>query len=324
MLAQWDPDRVTFMEADCSSYALGGCLSRMDEEGRVRLVAYYSRCLNGAEANYPIHDKEMLAIVSCLKEWQAELQSVANPFTIYTDHKNLNYFTTKRLLNERQVRYNDLLQQFSYNLKWRPGSACQRPDALSRRDQDKLGNLSDERVMGRVMRLLPPIQINPTSLTNIEDQNLKGTDPASLARIFEDDELQVLWKRGVESDKDWQRARNAVRAGERGFPPDQAYKLSANIAECTVAADSVLRGRENRIWVPEYEPLRTAIMQRIHDSSLTGHPGKDSMVSMILRRWFWPKLRNSVRQFIRNCDVCGRATVWREAKAGFLKSLPIP
>lgn len=324
VLAQWDPDRKTILEADCSGYALGGCLSQIDATGTVRPIAYYSRRLNGAEVNYPIHDKEMLAIVSCLKEWQAELQSVTNAFTIFTDHKNLNYFSSKRLLNERQVRYNDLLHRFNFNLEWRPGNACQRPDALSRRDQDKLGNLSDERVMGRVMQLLPSIQTNPTALSNEEEKNPENTDPAISANIFEDEELQQLWKRGVEADKDWQRARDAVRAGERGFPPDLACKLSANIAECTVAADNVLRGRENRIWVPDYEPLRTGIMQRIHDSSLTGHPGKDTMVSMILRRWFWPKLRNSVRQFIRNCDVCGRTTVWREAKAGFLRPLPIP
>ena len=35
-------------------------------------------------------------------------------------------------------------------------------------------------------------------------------------------------------------------------------------------------------------------------------------------------MRESVRRFIRNCDVCGRTTVWREAKAGLLRSLPIP
>ena len=115
-----------------------------------------------------------------------------------------------------------------------------------------------------------------------------------------------------------------MQAGEKGFPPDLAHKLTANIAELTVAADSILRGRENRVWVPNYEPLRTKIMQQLHDSHLTGHPGKDTMVGMILRRWFWPKLRESVRQFIRNCDICGRTTVWREAKAGFLRSLPIP
>lgn len=145
-----------------------------------------------------------------------------------------------------------------------------------------------------------------------------------MANLFDDKNIQGLWKQGVESDKDWKRARDAVAASERGFPPDLVTKLTANIAECTVAADSVLRGRENRIWVPDYESLRTAIMQLTHDSHLTGHPGKDTMVGIILRRFFWPKLRDSVRQFIRNCGVCGRTSVWREAKAGFLRSLPIP
>ncbi|KAI0993004.1 hypothetical protein K3495_g15180 [Podosphaera aphanis] len=117
VLAQWDPDRDTIMEADCSGYALGGCLSQVDDQKRLRPVAYFSKRLSGAESNYPIHDKEMHAIVTCLREWQAELMSVSRPFTILSDHKNLNYFTTKQLLNERQIRYNDVLQQFNFTLK---------------------------------------------------------------------------------------------------------------------------------------------------------------------------------------------------------------
>ena len=35
-------------------------------------------------------------------------------------------------------------------------------------------------------------------------------------------------------------------------------------------------------------------------------------------------MRAAVRRFIRNCDVCGRTTIWREAKAGIIRSLPIP
>ena len=141
VLAQWDPDRETVLEADCSGYAMGGCLSQFDDQMRLRPVAYFSKKLNSAESNYPIYDKEMLAIVSCLREWQAELNSVARPFKIMTDHKNLSYFTTKRLLNERQTRYNDILQHFNYVLEWRAGSSCERPDALSRRDQDKVSVL---------------------------------------------------------------------------------------------------------------------------------------------------------------------------------------
>lgn len=76
--------------------------------------------------------------------------------------------------------------------------------------------------------------------------------------------------------------------------------------------------------MPEYEPLRTAIMQNFYDSYLSGHPGRDTMYGILLRRWLWPKMRESVRRFVRNCDVCGRSTVWREAKAEFLRSLPIP
>ena len=209
-----------------------------------------------------------------------------------------------------------MLQSYNFILKWRPGNYCERPDALSRRDQDKPIGVNDERTAGRIIQLLLPIRMNSAEILN--------NDLSHSAAIFDDDELQTLWKQGVESDQDWRRARDAVLAGERGFPPEIAIKYKANIAEFNVAADNVLRGRDNRIWVPDYEPLRTAIMQRIHDSHLTGHPGKDTMVGIILRRWFWPKLREVVRRFIRNCDVCGRTSVWREAKAGFLRSLPVP
>lgn len=324
VLTQWDPDRDTVLEADCSGYALGGCLSQFDSNGTLRPVAYYSRRLTSAEFNYPIHDKEMLAIVSCLREWQAELQSVAKPFTILSDHKNLSYFSTKRLLNERQVRYNDLLYQFKFVFKWRPGDVSERPDALSRRDQDKPRDLTDERNAGRVIKLLPAKLIEATeSTTNNRESNTENNQIIN-TKVFEDNELQILWEKGIDFDKDWCRARNAIQKGERGFPPDLANKFTINIAECTVAADEVIRVRNNRIWVPDYEPLRTSIIQKTHDSYLGGHPGRDTMVGIILRRFFWPKLRESVRQFIRNCDVCGRSTVWREAKAGFMRSLPIP
>jgi hypothetical protein len=64
--------------------------------------------------NYQIPDKELLAIVSSIREWKAELQSLAKPFTILTDHENLKYFATKRLLNERQIRYSEFLEQFRF------------------------------------------------------------------------------------------------------------------------------------------------------------------------------------------------------------------
>ena len=63
------------MEADCSGYALGGVLSQEGSDGRRHACAFHSRRLSLAEYNYPIHDKEMLAIMSCLEAWSAELRS---------------------------------------------------------------------------------------------------------------------------------------------------------------------------------------------------------------------------------------------------------
>lgn len=266
----------------------------------------------------------MLSIISCLQEWRAELLSVAISFTILTDHKNLSFSTSKRLLNERQVRYYSTLRQFNFAIKWRPGTTSDRLDALSRRDQDKPTGIDDERTAGRIIQLLPSIEASPITMQKSHKNNDDNEDPAAGAILFENDELQILWKQAIKSNIDWRRARDAVRSGQRSFPPDLTYKLSANIAECTVAADGVLRGRENRIWVPDYEPFRTAIMKHVHDNHLGGHPGSDTMIRVLLRRVFWPKMREAVRRFIRNCDVCGRTTVWREAKAGFTKPLPIP
>lgn len=153
----------------------------------------------------------MLAIVSCLKEWQAELKSTAKPFIILTDHRNLNYFASKKLLNERQVRYNDVLQQFNFELKWRAGISSERPDALSRREQDKPVGLDDERNAGRLLQLLPSLSINAISSMKIGHTKNKEVDPAALAKIFEDEEMQHLWAVAVEADKDWIRAREAVK-----------------------------------------------------------------------------------------------------------------
>ena len=76
VLAQWDPDRKTVVETDSSGYAIGGALSQYDDDGTLRPVAFFSRKNNPAECNYPIHDKELLAVICCLKQWIVLLEFV--------------------------------------------------------------------------------------------------------------------------------------------------------------------------------------------------------------------------------------------------------
>ncbi|KAM4067118.1 integrase core domain-containing protein [Hirsutella rhossiliensis] len=65
-------------------------------DGRRHACAFFSKRLSPAEYNYPIHDKEMLAIMRCLDNWNAELRS-CGPFTILTDHRNLKASTLPKM-----------------------------------------------------------------------------------------------------------------------------------------------------------------------------------------------------------------------------------
>ena len=51
------------------------------------------------ELNYNIYNKELLAIVTALKEWRVFLQETIEPFIIKMDYKNLIRFLTTKELN---------------------------------------------------------------------------------------------------------------------------------------------------------------------------------------------------------------------------------
>lgn len=76
--------------------------------------------------------------------------------------------------------------------------------------------------------------------------------------------------------------------------------------------------------MPDSEELRTGLIQETHDSILCGHPGREGTAGILTRQFFWPKMSQQVRRFVKNCDVCGRNKAWRDRRQGFLKPLPIP
>ena len=82
---------MTVVETDASNFAIGVVLSQRNENNELHPVCFFSRSLTKSEKNYPIYDKELLAVISAFKEWRHYLERAKHQFTVFTDHKNLTF-----------------------------------------------------------------------------------------------------------------------------------------------------------------------------------------------------------------------------------------
>jgi hypothetical protein len=133
VLAHPNPGLPYFLETDASGAAMGAVLSQRQEDGRLHPIAYMSQSFTGAEYNYDTHDKELLAVIKALEFWRIFLEGTKEPITVFTDHRNLEYWQESHTFNHRHARWHLLLANYNLQIHYRPGKQSGKPDALSRR-----------------------------------------------------------------------------------------------------------------------------------------------------------------------------------------------
>ncbi|KAL0162325.1 hypothetical protein M9458_041721, partial [Cirrhinus mrigala] len=132
-----DPDKPFVVEVDASSTGVSAVLSqRQGEPPKLFPCAYFSHKLSPAECNYDVGNRELLAIKLAIKlaleEWRHWLEGAKHPFTVLTDHRNLEYLRSAKTLNHRQARWALFFTRFHFQVTYRPGSQNTKADALSR------------------------------------------------------------------------------------------------------------------------------------------------------------------------------------------------
>jgi hypothetical protein len=155
ILRHFDYDCEAIVETDASDYVSAGILSQYDDEGILHPVAFFSKKHSPAECNYEIYDKELMAIVCAFEEWRPELEGASHPIKVLSDHKNLEYFMSTKLLNRRQTRWAEYLSRFNFKIVYRPGKAGAKPDSLTRRSGD-LPQGGDDRLIEQHKAVLKP------------------------------------------------------------------------------------------------------------------------------------------------------------------------
>lgn len=117
------------LTSDASQKALAAILSQ-GEVGKDLPIAYASRTLNKAENNYSTTELECLAIVYGVTQFRPYLYG--RKFIIYSDHRPLVWLFNLKNPLSKLARWRIQLEEYSYEIRYKPGVQNSNVDALSR------------------------------------------------------------------------------------------------------------------------------------------------------------------------------------------------
>jgi hypothetical protein len=319
ILTHYSPDQPVIIETDASDFAIAAIISHPDKDNPklLRPIAYHSRKLTPAELNYEIYDKEMLAIVEALKIWRPYTEGSSHLVTIYTDHKNLVYFTTSKTFNRRQTRWWKEIGAFNFKIIYRPGTTMGKPDALSRRQDYSEGSKASE---APPIVFLKPHQydfsgedtsaISTIALAPIQEPSITDTQTNIVSRIQElqPQDATLYWKIPLLKNINLPRT------------PEQTQELQGY----SLHSETNIVLFKNHIYVPANHQLKLDILEQVHNTRLSGHLGNEKTYRLLARTYYFPSMRSFVNTYVQGCETCKRNKTPRHQPYGLLQPLPIP
>jgi hypothetical protein len=96
-----------------------------------------------------------MAIIRAFEQWRPELEGTLHPIQVLSNHKNLEYFMSMKLLNCCQTQWAEYLSRFNFKIVYCPGKAGGKPDALTHRSGD-LPQGGDECLIEQQKAVLKP------------------------------------------------------------------------------------------------------------------------------------------------------------------------
>ena len=86
--------------------------------------------MQNAELNYSVTDREFLALVESIKKFRPYV--FGRRFTVFSDHKPLGPMLTLTTANSRHARYLMTLEEYDFDLQYKPGNENTTADIISR------------------------------------------------------------------------------------------------------------------------------------------------------------------------------------------------
>jgi len=247
------------VETDALDYALTAILSIVNKDNEVHPVAFHSCAFTVVELNYDTYDKELLAIFEAFKIWRHYLEGPAYPIDVVMDHKNLEYFSTTKVLTWRQAQWSEYLSQFNLVIRFCPDRLGMKPDALTRR--------WDVYPKGRNTGYAT---VNPHNFKPIFTQEQLAASVQATVLLFPSLHAATV----VDLDTLHQDILSALSSD-----PIATKHISAD-GWWSMDPNSLLL-LDNRIYIPSAGNLCTCILQYNHDHIFARHFGQNKTLELV-------------------------------------------
>ncbi|BHF71978.1 hypothetical protein SprV_0401504000 [Sparganum proliferum] len=268
------------LDTDASAFAMGGVLSQTDDNGLERVICFASKTLTKPQRNYCTYRRELLAIVTFVKQFRPYL--LGKPFVIRSDHKALQWLQNTKDAEGQLARWQEMLQEYHFTCTYRPGKQHGNADALSRRPTTPAAH-DDDRPIGEINA------IYATEPARHHWAIAQSTDPDT-AVIY--DHLLNRLHRPTDDEL-------------RGSS-EEAHILRRQWPRLHIDEDILLIKDEstetNRVVVPG--SLVQVVLTDLHNE--LGHVGQAKTEAATRQRFWWPHLREHVATFCNTCTTCAK------------------
>ena len=307
------PKYKIFVTTDASNQRSGAVLSFGKTWSSARPMAFDSMMFKGAELNYPVHEKELLAIIHALKKWCVDL--LGSLFFIYTDHKTLENFNTQKKLSRRQARWMELMSQYDASIVYIKGEENSMVDALSRLPCE---DAHDE----AIRHAWHPYSYceddnNHIAVVWSNDDNSALTAATSLSSG--PDICSINTTLSITVDK------QLLQQIKEGYIADPWCKKLPSVMPSWPELQQIngLWYVGDRLIIPHTGSLRETLFQLVHDT--LGHFGFDKTYGSLRSAYYWPNMHWDLKKgYVASCLKCQWNKSSTPKPIGPLHLLPIP